>query len=65
MTEATPHNMRKYEDQSNVFAYSPVTEERYSATPGDYFMMPDDKPLLDEDGAPMVLAVERCTIRCL
>jgi hypothetical protein len=70
MTEmlATPANMRKLRHidyrapAAVVFAYSPRTYERYSATPGDYWHMADDEPLLDENGEPMVLAFEHTTI---
>jgi len=66
MQLATPANMRKYEDERNVFAYSPVTGERYSANHNDYILdVADDIPLVDEDGAPMVLAVEHVEIRVL
>lgn len=63
MIEATVENMRKYEDVQGIFAYSPVTAERYSATPGDYFYFEDGDVLKDEDGCPMILAVEECRVR--
>jgi hypothetical protein len=63
MQLATVRNMRKFEGEPGVFAYSPVTQEKYSATPGDYFWMPCDEPLTDEDGAPLLLAVENVEIR--
>jgi hypothetical protein len=62
MLEATVSNMRKFEDRRDVFAYSPVTHEEYSATPGDYWTMPDDEPLLDQDGVPMILVRRTCNI---
>jgi hypothetical protein len=34
-------------------------DERASADAGDYFMLPDDRALIDTYGAPMVLALER------
>jgi hypothetical protein len=67
-TLATPANMRAFEDAQapNVprtcFAYSPTTGERYSATPGDYLAQPDDEPLRDLNGDPMVLAREGATM---
>ena len=66
---ATPSNMRRYA-QPNIkvgyatvsarqpFAYSPVTDERYSASPGDYWDMPDNEPLRDSEGNPMILVFE-------
>lgn len=61
---ATPANMRKAEADGvkGVFSYSPVTNERYSATAADYFQIADDTPLKDETGEPMILATERCEI---
>lgn len=58
---ATPANMRKVEEDGvkGVFSYSPVTNERYSATAADYFQIADDAPLKDETGEPMILATER------
>ena len=41
------------------FAFSPTTGEQFSADAGDYWPLPDDEPLLDSDGRPMVLAVTR------
>lgn len=45
-----------------VFAYSPLTGERYSATPGDYWNMPPTEALTDEHGEPMILATEETRI---
>lgn len=58
---ATPGNMRKLSNGvrtpgAQLFAYSPRTFERYSATPDDYFMLADDEVLTDSEGEPMVLA---------
>jgi hypothetical protein len=53
---ATRENMRKYAGLPGVFAYSPTTGEQYSATPGDYFWLPEGEVLTDSDGEPMVLA---------
>jgi hypothetical protein len=57
---ATKANMNKVKLQgiSNVFAWSPGTDERVSADPGDYFWMADKDYLKDSDGAPMFLAKE-------
>jgi hypothetical protein len=71
---ATPANMRIYERPNRVhpdggtiiarqpFAYSPVTDERCSATPGDYWNAPDDEPLRDSEGHPMILVFEVCDL---
>lgn len=40
------------------FAYSLNTGERYSANPSDYWSCPEDDPLLDSDGEPMILVFE-------
>lgn len=66
-TLATVANMRRFEErhprtQPNVepmraIAYSPGTGEEYSATSGDYWNQPDDAPLLDHEGEPMLLVV--------
>lgn len=59
---ATPANMRKLADGpvkvkgATLIAYSPRTFEQFSATPGDYFYLPDDTPLRDGMDQPMVLA---------
>jgi hypothetical protein len=45
-----------------VFTYSPTTGEQYSASPGDYWNHPDDQPLKDSEGSPMILASERTEI---
>jgi hypothetical protein len=72
-TLATPSNMRAFEEANparqlpngatilgrSCFAWSPVTGEQYSATAGDYFAQPDDEPLRDSEGQPMILAVTR------
>ena len=55
---ATVANMRAVQDKPGVFAFSPATFERYSATPGDYFWMPENEPLTDSEGEPMLLATE-------
>lgn len=58
---ATPENMRLYA-RPGMFAYDLTTDERFSATAGDYFWQPDTEPLTGADGAPLILAVERCEI---
>lgn len=55
MILATVENMRRYANRG-VFAYSPGTGERCSATPGDYFFMAEDRPLRDSEQQPMILA---------
>lgn len=69
MKLATPRNMeiaRVNADEPicapGLFAYSIITGERYSASPGDYWSLPQDKPLLDAGGNPMVLATEHVSI---
>lgn len=59
---ATVENMRKHADRRDVFAYSPLTGERYSAAPGDYFWA-GSEPLTDVNGDAMILATETITIR--
>lgn len=68
-TLATPANMRRFEqkhrrthpyvDPVRAIAWSPGTHEEYSATSGDYWNVPDDAPLLDERGEPMLLVVRQ------
>ena len=41
------------------FAYSPSTDEEYSASAGDYWKHGEDEPLTDSEGEPMFLAVSR------
>jgi hypothetical protein len=73
-TLATPANMRAVEAANparkigactimgrRTVAYSPTTGEQYSASAGDY-MLPDDEPLCDSEGEPMILVFER-TVR--
>lgn len=59
---ATPANMKKLIKKAGqpiavpgVFAWSPYTDEEYSASPGDYWDRDPDAPLLDSDGNAMVL----------
>jgi hypothetical protein len=54
---ATVENMRRAEGR-NAFVYDPSTDERFSATPGDYFWQPETQPLIGDDGEPMLLCVE-------
>jgi hypothetical protein len=77
---ATVANMRKHYREARTvrhedgpitvfpvqpFAFSYGTGERYSANPGDYFMLADDEPLRDSEGEPMVLAFEHCVIESI
>lgn len=67
---ATLANMRRLAEGplrvegAELFAYSPRTFEKCSATPGDYWQMRDDDTLNDRLGQPMVLAYshEKVTI---
>lgn len=55
---ATPENMKRYygrPDLGTVFAWSPATREEFSANPSDYWDRRPDVPLLDSEGAEMVL----------
>ncbi len=74
---ATPANMRKYQRPARTIpqpngetitvlelqplVYSPETDEQYSATAGDYWNQPDDEPLKDSEGEPMILVFKRTT----
>lgn len=58
---ATVENMRKVERVPGVMAFSPVTREEASATPGDYFMLGEQEPLLDGFQEPMIL-VRKITV---
>jgi hypothetical protein len=60
---ATMANMRKYGKGPGVFAYSPVTGERCSADPADYWWMGPNESLIDGAGGTMELVFERRTIR--
>lgn len=69
MTLATPRNMQAALAKSGqpvsvpgLFAYSPNTGERYSASPGDYWDAPLDEPLRDSEGEPIVLVRESSRI---
>lgn len=53
---ATVANMRQHSGVPGLIAYSPVTGEECSANPGDYWHLPEDEPLIDSNGAAMVLA---------
>lgn len=39
-------------------AFSPFTFEEYSACDGDYWNWPDNEPLKDAEGNPMILVRE-------
>jgi hypothetical protein len=41
-----------------AIALSPSTGEQYSASSGDYWNVPDDEPLRDADGEPMLLVTQ-------
>lgn len=56
--DATVHNMRLVSDRPGVFAYDPDTGDRWSATPGDYFYMPENEPLRNDAGNVLLLAQE-------
>lgn len=72
-TLATPANMRAVEAANpsrpaegggtimgrRAVAFSPLTGEECSASAGDYWNLPDDAPLIDSEGEPMVLVFER------
>lgn len=63
-TQATLRNMRIHDagrvpGHENVIAYSLLTGEEYSATPGDYWHLSQDEPLLDSEGEPMILVTRR------
>lgn len=58
-TLATVRNMREAERRGkHCIAFSTNTYEQCSASSGDYFQLADDEPLLDAEGAPMLLAVK-------
>lgn len=72
VTLATPANMRAVREANptrhvagctieghRAIAYSPCTGEAFSADDGDYWNMPDDEPLRDSEGEPMILAFPR------
>lgn len=59
---ATVTNMRKVEHIAGVFAYDPVTGDKFSATPGDYFWQPADEPLTGESGVELILCTRRVEI---
>jgi hypothetical protein len=55
---ATRYNMERLAlIHPKLVAYSPVTGERRSADPGDYFWRGEHEPLMDEHKDPMVLGV--------
>ena len=50
-------------DRKGEFLYCPTCDGRYSATRGDYFMVPTDEPFTCGDcDEPMILATERTVI---
>jgi hypothetical protein len=52
---ATVRNMREFQSQGPIIAWSPVTDEQCSADPRDYWHLSEDDHLVDEAGEPMVL----------
>lgn len=42
------------------FALDPATGEQFSAAAGDYWQHPEDEPLRNADGEPLILALKRC-----
>ena len=69
---ATIENMRAYyrtgspsEPAPNVFAYSPITGEEYSANPADYWNVPPGWTMKDADGEPMILVTRQTTLIAL
>jgi hypothetical protein len=58
---ATLANMRQHYARG-VFAWSPATDERYSADPADYWHAPPTLLLRDTYGAPMILARDAGTV---
>lgn len=55
---ATPANMKKAQDLGirGLCIFDKATGQGYSATPGDYWDHPDNEPLHNDGGQPMVLA---------
>jgi hypothetical protein len=52
---ATVHNMREFQSQAPLAAWSPITGEQCSADPGDYWYLDESDPIVDKAGEPMVL----------
>ena len=55
---ATIENMRAHPratGTAGLTAYSPVTDEQYSADPIDYWNVPDGWTMHDANGEPMIL----------
>ena len=61
MLPATLRNMTEHASGS-AFAWSPITGEEYSATPGDYFTMGPNDVLRDSNGDVMYLATRHTSI---
>lgn len=59
-TLASVANMSRYAHVRGIIAYSSVTREEYSATPGDYWIHPPHHILTDSEGNDMVLVVRQC-----
>lgn len=59
-TLATPRNMKRTKDghrNRGVVALDTETGETFSASPGDYWTIPDDEPLRGAGDTPLVLVV--------
>jgi hypothetical protein len=54
---ATPANMRQYGGQG-IVALDLETGDTFSATPGDYFWLPENEALTNEAGDSLVLAIQ-------
>ena len=55
---ATIENMRAHPrapGTTGLTAWSPVTDEEYSADPSDYWSVPDGWTMRDVNGEPMIL----------
>jgi hypothetical protein len=64
-TVTTPEGEMIHIVVSKPFAYSPETDERFSANPNDYWQLADDDPVTDSEGSPMVLAWERSGVEII
>jgi hypothetical protein len=51
---ATVENMRRV-GAPGVIAYDRSNGDEYSATPGDYFWMPEREAPIDQNGRPLIL----------
>ncbi len=53
---ATVENMERVADQRGVVIFDRSTGDQWSATPGDYFYRPRNRPFLDGEGRVQILA---------